>query len=92
MNKLTRAKAVIMMDELANSCNDENIVMSWLSLGVADGDITKDTKLDDENLESYYEDDKYFAELMDTFLRCMARAYKKGGLYIDKVVSKEIDY
>lgn len=33
--------------------------------------------------------EKEFADLMHTFLKCMNGAYKNGGLYVDKVVSKE---
>lgn len=54
--------------------------------GVADGDIMDDTT--DEELE-YYTEDSTFAELMDTFLRVMSRAYRSGGLYCDNIVSKE---
>ncbi len=34
-------------------------------------------------------EDEPFADLMDTFLRCMAHARRDGGLYCDGVVSKE---
>lgn len=34
-------------------------------------------------------EDGPFADLMDTFLRCMAHARRDGGLYCDGVVSKE---
>lgn len=37
----------------------------------------------------YYMEDGPFADLMDTFLRCMAHARRDGGLYCDGVVSKE---
>lgn len=37
----------------------------------------------------YYMEDEPFADLMDTFLRCMAHARRDGGLYCDGVVSKE---
>ena len=42
-----------------------------------------------EELEFYVEDDIQFADLMNTFLKCMNNAYKNGGLYVDKIVSKE---
>lgn len=35
------------------------------------------------------QEDGPFADLMDTFLRCMAHARRDGGLYCDGVVSKE---
>lgn len=33
--------------------------------------------------------EEWFDDLMDTFLWCMKKAYKSGGLYCDNVVSKE---
>jgi hypothetical protein len=92
MNKIERIKMVKAMEFLTRQINDEEVFEGWLMEGVADGDIeygnlTVETE-DLENLE-YYLDDKSFAELMDTFLWCMARAKKSGGLYCDDVVSKE---
>lgn len=84
MNLKERAKVVRAMETIARCINDEEIFMPWLSVGVADGDITEDTT--DEDLEYYCEDDN-FAELMELFLRLMARAKKDGGLYCDGVVS-----
>jgi len=80
-----RAKMVRAMELIARSINDEDIFMSWLMGGVADGDINgRET---DEDLEFYCDDDSY-AELMGLFLRLMAHANKDGGLYDDGVVSK----
>ena len=87
MNKQKRIEVVKAMETLARSINDERVFLTWLSLGVADGDITENTS--DEELEFYVEDDEQFADLMNTFLKCMSGAYKSGGLYVDKVVSKE---
>ena len=87
MNKQKRIEVVKAMETLARSINDERVFLTWLSLGVADGDITENTP--DEELDFYIEDDTSFADLMHTFLRCMSGAYKSGGLYVDKVVSKE---
>lgn len=87
MNKQKRIEVVKAMETLARSINDERVFLTWLSLGVADGDITENTP--DEELEFYVEDDVSFADLMHTFLRCMNGAYKSGGLYVDNVVSKE---
>lgn len=84
MKLVKRAKVVRAMETLCRCINNEDIFMPWLSVGVADGDITKDTT--DEDLEYYCEDDN-FAELMELFLRLMARAKKDGGLYCDGVVS-----
>lgn len=79
-----RAKVVRAMDLLCRCINDEEVFMPWLMVGVADGDITKETT--DEDLEYYCEDDT-FAELMYYFLRRM-KAAAKDGLYVDGVVSK----
>lgn len=87
MNTKERIEKVRAMETLARSINDERVFLTWLSLGVADGDITENTP--DEELEFYIEDDTSFADLMHTFLRCMSNAYKNGGLYVDNVVSKE---
>ena len=87
MNKQKRIEVVKAMETLARCINDEKVFFTWLSLGVADGDITENTP--DEELEFYVEDDKEFADLMYIFLKCMNSAYKNGGLYVDKVVSKE---
>lgn len=87
MNKNERIKVVKAMETLARCINDERVFSIWLSLGVADGDINENTP--DEELEFYVEDDIQFADLMNTFLKCMNNAYKNGGLYVDKIVSKE---
>lgn len=89
--KLTeRVKMVKAMEFIARQVNDENVFMSWLSVGVADGDIAYgDMNPVDEDVEWYAEEDERFADLMDVFLRIMSRAYKSGGLYCDNVVSKK---
>lgn len=87
MNKNERIKVVKAMETLARSINDERVFSTWLLLGVADGDIDENTP--DEELDFYVEDDVQFADLMNTFLKCMNNAYKNGGLYVDNVVSKE---
>lgn len=87
MNTKKRIEVVRAMETLARSINDESVFYKWLLCGVADGDIDENTT--DEELEFYIEDDEQFADLMDTFLKCMSSAYKSGGLYVDKVVSKE---
>lgn len=92
MNTIERIKMVKAMEFIARKLNDENHIMPWLSVGVADGDIEHgdlEVKADDaENLDGYL-DDENFADLMDTFLCCMKKAAKDGGLYCDGVVSKE---
>lgn len=91
MNKVERIKMVKAMEFIARNLNDEEIFETWLSVGVADGDIpygnlTIETD-DMDNLEAYT-DDETFADLMDTFIHMMRSACKSGGLYCDQVVSK----
>ena len=74
------------METVCRNINDEEVFEHWLTLGVADGDI--DGTETDEDLECYVDDDKNFADIMQTFLECMKYAHKSGGLYCDKVVSK----
>ena len=83
MNLHERAEMVRAMDKIARSINDENVFETWLVSDVADGDIDESTT--DEELMDYCSDDE-FADLMDTFLHVMARAYKSGGLYFDNIV------
>ena len=80
-----RVKVVRAMDLLCRCINDEDVFIPWLSVGVADGDITSETT--DEDLE-YYCEDENLAELMYYFLRRMKYA-AKDGLYVDGVVSKD---
>lgn len=86
MNKTERIAVVRAMETIARQINNENIFETWLTYGVADGDIDESTT--DEELEFYIEDDEDFAELMGTFTMVIARANKSGGLYCDKVTSK----
>lgn len=81
-----RIELVRAMETVARAVNDEEVFEAWLMCGVADGDIDKDTT--DEDLEWYAEEEN-FKELMDVFLRMMARAKKSGGLYCGDVVSTE---
>lgn len=84
-NKTERFEMLKAMELIARSVNDEEVFTLWLNCGIADGDIDESTTLED--LEYYMEDDIY-ADIMDTFLLLMKRAYKSGGLYSDRVVSK----
>lgn len=85
-NMKERCELVRAMEIVCRNLNDEDILMHWLTEGVADGDITKDTS-DDEIIQEYCEDDKSFAEIMDCFLECVKAANKSGGLYCGRVVS-----
>lgn len=91
MNVEERIKMVKAMEYIARNINDEEIFYNtWLSIGVADGDIEYGdlTPNDDSGMIDYYIKDGNFAELMRTFLSVMKRAEKSGGLYCDKIVSK----
>ena len=89
---MTRADIVRAMDLMVYTINDENIIDSWLMVGVADGDIRKETT-NEEIDEMGYTSDKNFSELMTVFLRLMNRA-ENGGLFFDGIVSghKEIKW
>lgn len=92
MNKAERIKMVKAMEFIARQVNDEEVFMHWLTLGVADGDIkygdlSVNEDLDEDEAAWYVDDDKCFAELMETFLSVMKYAKKSGGLYCDRVVS-----
>ena len=87
MNEIARKKMVVAMEYIARQINDEDIFMSWLMCGVADGDIKSDS-LDLDEVDDWYIGDDTFKDLMECFLGCMARASKDGGLYCDKVVAE----
>lgn len=81
-----RVALVRAMETVCRNLNDECILVSWLTCGVADEDITSITT-DEEIRDEYCEDDETFIDLMDTFLRCMLRANKSGGLFCGDVTS-----
>ena len=84
---ITRKKMVAAMEYIARQINDEEVFMSWLAVGVADGDIPYgDLTID--NVDDYYVDDDEFKDLMSCFLRRMVRAYNSGGLYCGGIVSQ----
>ena len=91
MNEITRKKMVVCMEFIARAINDEDVFEGWLMGGVADGDI-KNGSLDLSEVDEYYIRDDNFRDLMDCFLRRMARAQKIGGLYIDEIATKEGDW
>lgn len=84
MNLHERADMIRAMDKIARSINDEEVLETWLVCGVIDGDIDESTT--SEELIWYCEDEE-FADIMDTFLHVMSKAYKSGGLYFDNIVS-----
>lgn len=93
MNTVERIKMVKAMEFICRNMNDENVLWPWLSVGVADGDIKYgDLTASEEEMEDmeFYIRDEDFADLMDTFLYCMKRAGKSGGLYCDGIVSKDM--
>jgi len=85
-NLKKRAEMVKAMEVLARSCNAEDYLMSWLMVGVADGDIDEATTLE-EIIDLGYCDDDEFKELLDAFIKIMFNAAKDGGLYCDGIVS-----
>lgn len=91
MNKIERIKMVKAMEFIARQINDEDIFMGWLYNGVADGDIEyADLNATNDDIEwefDYYIKDENFKDLMNLFVRLMAKAAKSGGLYCDGVVS-----
>lgn len=86
-----RMQMVKCMEYIVRNLNDEDLFDSWLSVGVADGDIEYgDMTLDNYEDMEYYIDPDNFAPLMHLFLRLMSRAYKEdSGLYCGGVVSKK---
>lgn len=91
-NLSERIKMVKAMEFICRQINDEDVFECWLVNGVADGDIEYgdlSVNTTEPDATWYAENDERFADLMDTFLWCMKKAYKSGGLYCDNVVSKE---
>ena len=84
MNKTERKTVVKAMEIMARCINDERIFESWLSLGVADGDIDYDTPI--KEIDDYYIEDENYSELMGLFISLMTSA-SKNGLYSDGVAS-----
>ena len=92
MNQVKRIKMVKAMEYIVRQVNDEDVFMDWLSIGVADGDITYgDLAVNADDMENldYYIANVNFADLMKYFLNIMYYARRSGGLYCDGVVSTE---
>ena len=95
MDKLERTKMIKAMEFIARNINDEEVFCNWIISGVGDGDIEYGdldgyVETDADDVE-YWLDDEHFADLMETFLWCMAKAKRSGGLCCDRVVSKEME-
>ena len=94
MDKKERIAMVRAMETICRNLNDEEGIMEWLQIGIADGDIGPDTQ--DEDLEYYIEDDN-FADLMDSFAVVMSDYAKRksfddyGQFYCDGIVSQPKD-
>ena len=86
MNKLRRANVVKSMETIVRCINDEDIMDSWLMVGVADADISSETTLEDI-VEMGYCEDETFKDVMTLFLKLMNKAGISGGLYEDGIVS-----
>ena len=82
-----RAKMVLAMEYICRQLNDEGDLMAWLGTGVADGDI-KYGENDPETVDECYLEDDTFRELMESFLRRMKSAAEDGGLYCNKIATK----
>lgn len=85
INIKERIAVVRAMETIARAINHEGIFESWLSCGVADGDIDEDTT--DDELMFYVESNETFGELMSTFTHMMRKVHTNGGLYVDGVAS-----
>jgi len=86
MNTDLRKKVVAAMELLVRQVNDEELLDTWLTIGVADGDIPENS-LSIKDVEDYYIDDKTFKRLMHCFLITMSEAKEDGGLFCDSVCS-----
>lgn len=83
-----RIKMVKAMEFIVRQINNEDLIIPWLYVGVADGDIEYGDLSDEVDNAISYTDDETFKELMSVFLRCMAKALKDGGLYCDGIMSE----
>ena len=82
-----RKKMVLAMEYIVRHLNDEDDLVSWLCLGVADGDIPEES-LDVDDVDDCYIEDSEFQELMECFLRRMKNAARGSGLYCDRVFTR----
>ena len=87
-NLKERIKMVKAMEFIVRQINNEDFIIPWLYVGVADGDIEYGDLSDGVDDAISYTDDETFKELMSVFLRCMAKAKSDGGLYCDGIMSE----
>lgn len=88
MDKTARIKMVKAMEYIVRQVNDETpLYDTWLSVGVADGDIEYGNLTDEADDLDYYLGDNGFKHLMGVFLRVMSYAEHSGGLFCDGVMS-----
>lgn len=92
MNMEYRKQLVLAMEFIVRHINDTEVFMKWLTCGVPDGDITFNNLTDTQEVDEYFTEDANLAELMDLFLKIMQDTLENGGLYCDRVSSKEKDY
>ena len=84
---IERQKAIVCMEYLARQINDEDVFVSWLMGGVADGDIEYGDLDFTSDIVKEYTNDKTFKDIMNCFLRHMVGAWRSGGLYCGGIVS-----
>ena len=82
MNTYERKKLVLAMDYIIAHVNAEDWLDTWLSYGVADGDINT---FDFSEVDDYYTEDEKFKELIRIFLFTMTGCSSDGGLYCDGI-------
>ena len=92
MDKQERMKCVKAMEFLVRQVNSEDVFFNWLGIGVADGDIPygeTEVKPGDDEILDYYIESENFSLLMGLFLEIMHDARNDGGLWCDRVLSKD---
>lgn len=90
---LERLKLVKAMEYIMRQLNDESIFESWLTYGVADGDIEYgDLTVTNEDLGTlgYYISKDVLECVMDEFVHNIRMASKSGGLFCAGVCGGEL--
>lgn len=78
MDKKLKAALVLRMERTMRKINNESIFTTWLSLGVADGDIDDDTTVHDV-INLGYTDNDTFYDILDIYTKLVDRAIVSGG-------------